>query len=786
LWVWNVGEKLKATRQLVVQLFRPRYMRQHEIAKILEKRQAEAEHILLGRGTQNIEMPAGSSLLSMHNVRKLDQSLANELRGAAEEDIVIKESTVGMNGQERDIFFIARREGSYVKVIAIDVTDVHSIDQNVSVNRAFVEDRAHFDTIFETFLQTRPENGNGPGRIVNTAVEHRLGFNIEVDGNIEKLDITAFEGEALQAAMKRSPNFIWKSTSLGDRVVGVKLPSGKVIMENDKGQGWQIYLNDNLCLIIKDGRPVFLPPTEIYVNTSGCIKLKFERAMISDSEAERYIARRWGKGCLHSCTTAEMKRTGGAVPISYFVGMSNQENGIVRMTIPENKRFEVSSVFIQFGHEIWLASRAKQMEMAVAQKRVVAHTELALETPVIRDKPNNKERHRPTGTHYAGGFFDDSSCIPEGILASVAMQASQNGQKGKMADADGPAVLIFSDEMVGSLEAPVGRTIDKSTSLQAKLLGAVVLQAPIAKQACMRQESKNDANEKKGKKIRKGMPHGSGRKTYATDERKDGSLHGSGAKKKPPTKPAPFSALTSFKAVIFDLDGVVVDSEAAHRKTFNEVFAQFGVNIGRKEWAEKYTGVGSHAVIRDVFAKNRIAMGVEEGVLKRAKLYQAHIERRGLPVIPGFRPLCSFLRQNGVKVALGSGTRRSHIRATLRSIGLGPISYVGHEDVKNHKPAPDTFLLAARKLGLEPSECIVAEDSLSGVEAAARAGMPCVALSTTLPARKLRGKATLIVNNFRSRRLKKALAALLARKEKGAQAKGKRRNGRKPARRSKK
>jgi HAD superfamily hydrolase (TIGR01509 family) len=237
-----------------------------------------------------------------------------------------------------------------------------------------------------------------------------------------------------------------------------------------------------------------------------------------------------------------------------------------------------------------------------------------------------------------------------------------------------------------------------------------------------------------------------------------------GNRRKKPFRIAPFFAPSSFKAVIFDLDGVVVDSERAHRKTFNQVFGKFKVHVDKKDWARNYTGVGSHAVVRDVFEKNRIGMGVEEGVKLRAKLYQGHIEKHGLPVIPGFLQFCSMLQDNGIKVAIGSGTRRSHIRATLKSIGAGRISYVGHEDVEHHKPAPETFLLAAKRLGVKPSECIVFEDSLAGMEAASRAGMPCVALCTTLPRRELSGKASLVISDFRDAKLKRLVAALLEKK----------------------
>ena len=790
-----MGEKLKAMKQIAVQLFKPGYMRQNNITKILEKRQAEAEHILLGRGTQNIEMPAGSSLLSMHWTRRLDPSLANELEKAIDGEVVIREGTVEMIGHERDIFFIARRDGNYAKVIAIDVTDARNIDSEVSVNKTFVEDPSHFDTIFETFLHTRPENGNGPGRIVNTAVEHKLGVDIEVNGKIEKLEINAFEGETLQTALKRSQHLIWKSTSLGDRIVGIRIPGGSTIMEDDKGQGWQIYLNDNLCLIIKDGKPVFLPPTEIYVNTSGTIKLKFERAMISDSEAKRYVAKHWIMGCLHSCTTAELRRTGGAVPISYFIGWNNQENRMLRMNVPERKRFEVSSVFVQLGPDIWLAIRARQMEAIAAKKRNTIYKELALETSVLQDKPDRKERHLAKNSDFESEFFGDNSRASDGIFVSVP-QASQNRQKNGMAVMIEPITPVISAEWTDAIRVPTGAVIpaiNEKAGLQRNIADANALQAAEPRQMDMHKASGEVASEKKsenqigmmrGTSIRKTYSGGNGeaRRPQSISREAGSRSEGGDSRKKAPHKPIPFSAISSFKAVIFDLDGVIVDSEMVHPRTFERALAKYGVKIKDSHWKRAYTGIGSYAIFEDLVKKYGIKEDARELVKKRNEIYLEEIKRNRLPVIEGFHEVHRLLVQSGVKEAVASGGHANHVEESLRSSGLKGVPFVAIEHVKRGKPAPEIFLRAAKRLRVKPSECIVFEDSLSGIEAAAAAGMPCVALSTTMQKKELRGRAALIVNNYRSKKLGKLLAALLAKREKGAQANGRGANKRRTAR----
>jgi HAD superfamily hydrolase (TIGR01509 family) len=235
-------------------------------------------------------------------------------------------------------------------------------------------------------------------------------------------------------------------------------------------------------------------------------------------------------------------------------------------------------------------------------------------------------------------------------------------------------------------------------------------------------------------------------------------------------RPVPFAALSSFKAVIFDLDGVIVDSETVHPRTFELALAEYGVKIDNRLWKRAYTGIGSYAIFDDLVKKYGIKEDARELVKKRNEIYLAEIKRNRLPVIAGFPEVHRLLSDAGIKEAVASGGHANHVKESLRSAGLEGMPFVAIEQVRRGKPAPEIFLLAAKRLGVKPSECIVFEDSLSGVEAAARAGMPCVALSTTMPAGELRARAALVARDFRSKRLKSLLAALLG---KGARAKGK-------------
>ncbi|MCX8197636.1 MAG: HAD family phosphatase [Candidatus Micrarchaeota archaeon] len=226
-------------------------------------------------------------------------------------------------------------------------------------------------------------------------------------------------------------------------------------------------------------------------------------------------------------------------------------------------------------------------------------------------------------------------------------------------------------------------------------------------------------------------------------------------------KPVPLNSISKLKAAIFDLDGVVVDSEQAHLRTFNKALLKFGVKISKDFWRRNYTGVGSVAILKDVFRRHGISEDISDVLKKRAEIYHDYIEKKGLKEVPGFMQFFRYLQKNGISAAIASGGHKPHILASMMSLGLPKIPFVGLEDVKNRKPSPEAFLLAAEKLGVSPSECIVFEDSLAGFQAAASAGMPCIALATTLPRKEIQGKAALVVKNFRSSLLKKAISRLI-------------------------
>lgn len=113
--------------------------------------------------------------------------------------------------------------------------------------------------------------------------------------------------------------------------------------------------------------------------------------------------------------------------------------------------------------------------------------------------------------------------------------------------------------------------------------------------------------------------------------------------------------------------------------------------------------------------------------------YRALVEKRGLPLVGGFMEFLKDLNKNGIPCAIGSSTPRANLDQALSLLNAGGLfsAVASHEDVQRGKPAPDIFLCAARRLGVEPCNCCVFEDSVAGIDAAVAAGMRRVAVATT-------------------------------------------------------
>ena len=211
------------------------------------------------------------------------------------------------------------------------------------------------------------------------------------------------------------------------------------------------------------------------------------------------------------------------------------------------------------------------------------------------------------------------------------------------------------------------------------------------------------------------------------------------------------------KALIFDLNGVLVDDEPVHFRMFQRVLRGEGIALTKRGYYRLYLGMNDKDCFTTALKKQGIKptpAKIRVLVLKKGRWYRAFIAKH-LIFFPG---ACDFVRRAAGKypLAIASGALRSEIRYILRKGHLAKYFsvIVAAEDVRNGKPHPDGFLRAMKMLNkrlalhLRPKECLVIEDSLEGIEAAKRAGMCCLALATSYPSSKLKA-ANLVAKNYR-------------------------------------
>ncbi|MEU3187605.1 HAD family phosphatase [Streptomyces sp. NPDC006923] len=182
-------------------------------------------------------------------------------------------------------------------------------------------------------------------------------------------------------------------------------------------------------------------------------------------------------------------------------------------------------------------------------------------------------------------------------------------------------------------------------------------------------------------------------------------------------------------AVIFDLDGTLVDSEPNYYEAGRRLLAHYGVHDFGWEQHSRFLGISTRETLETLREEYGIATPVDELHPQQDRLY-LELVRTSTEVFPEMRELVELLHAGGVPLAVASGSSRAAIDAALSVTGLDAYmaATVSADEVPHGKPEPDVFLDAARRLGARPADCVVVEDAAPGVLAAHAAGMRCVAI----------------------------------------------------------
>ena len=202
-----------------------------------------------------------------------------------------------------------------------------------------------------------------------------------------------------------------------------------------------------------------------------------------------------------------------------------------------------------------------------------------------------------------------------------------------------------------------------------------------------------------------------------------------------------------FAAIIFDMDGVLIDSEPLHAQAWEALFADLGLAHTHGMKYRDYIGIADSVFLRDFLAKHhRPETPAELHYQKLQHLYR--LIRHHRPIDPQLPHLIPALAQR-YQLAVASSSNQEVIDVVLAVAGLTQYFQVtvGGDAVQHHKPNPEVYLTAARNLGRPPGDCCAIEDSPTGIAAAKAAGMTVIGLTTSQTAAQLR-QADHIAQNF--------------------------------------
>ena len=201
------------------------------------------------------------------------------------------------------------------------------------------------------------------------------------------------------------------------------------------------------------------------------------------------------------------------------------------------------------------------------------------------------------------------------------------------------------------------------------------------------------------------------------------------------------------RAVIWDMDGVIADTAPYHLIAWQQIFKKRGVSFTEEDFKRNF-GQRNDTIIRNTLGENMSPSEIKVIAQEKEEDFRRIVGQNIRP-LSGAIKLIRLLAEYGFKTAVASSAPIENIQLILGGLGISNYfqHFVSGGEVAEGKPSPQGFLLAARKLEVEPKSCIVIEDAMAGVTAAKRAGMCCLAVTNTHPRQSLIG-ADLIIDSL--------------------------------------
>jgi beta-phosphoglucomutase family hydrolase len=205
---------------------------------------------------------------------------------------------------------------------------------------------------------------------------------------------------------------------------------------------------------------------------------------------------------------------------------------------------------------------------------------------------------------------------------------------------------------------------------------------------------------------------------------------------------------STIKAVIFDLDGVIAETEQVHIQAETETMLKHGISISEDE-LHRYTGTTAKQMFVDLIRRYQLKTTFDEIFNQKEEIMFKLLER-GVEPTKGVIELVNKLKKAGIRLGIASSSHKRLIDYVLNKLRITNMfdSVVGAEDITNSKPDPEIFLTCAKKLNTGADKCLVVEDSMLGVEAAKKAGMKCLGYRNPNSGNQDLSKADILTDDF--------------------------------------
>jgi beta-phosphoglucomutase len=204
------------------------------------------------------------------------------------------------------------------------------------------------------------------------------------------------------------------------------------------------------------------------------------------------------------------------------------------------------------------------------------------------------------------------------------------------------------------------------------------------------------------------------------------------------------------KAVLFDMDGVIVDTEPLHHKAYQKMFSEVGIDVS-SEMYEGFTGQSTYGICVQLCSYFKLHQDPQELVqIKRNNFTKLFFENDDLQLLEGVKDLILDYHANGLALVLASSASMFTINNITKRFGLNQYfkDKLSGADLKASKPHPEIFINAASSAGVSPNECIVIEDSTNGIKAAKSAGIFCIAYKSEHSKNQDYTLADMLISNY--------------------------------------